>query len=61
MFGWTGTTLRINLSTQKIEKQPLEGKVRLNFLGGRGINSRFLYQEVPPHLDPLTPDNTIML
>ena len=61
MFGWTGTTLRIDLSTQKIENQPLEEKVRLNFLGGRGINSRFLYQEVPPYLDPLTPDNTLIL
>lgn len=61
MFGWTGTILRINLSSQKVEKKPLEEKLRLNFLGGRGINSRFLYQEVPPHIDPLAPDNTIIL
>jgi aldehyde:ferredoxin oxidoreductase len=61
MFGWTGIIIRINLSSQKVEKQPLEENLRLNFLGGRGINSRFLYQEVPPELDPLTPENTIIL
>jgi len=61
MYGWTGTILRINLSSQKAEKQPLEEDLRLNFLGGRGINSKLLYQEVAPHLDPLTPENPIIL
>jgi len=61
MFGWTGTILRIYLSSQKFKKQPLEENMRFNFLGGRGINSRFLYQEVSSQLDPLTPENTIIL
>lgn len=61
MFGWTGTILRINLSLQKVERQPLNEDVRLHFLGGRGINSRLLYQEVPPQLEPFNPDNTIIL
>ena len=61
MYGWTGTVLCINLSSKKFEKQPLKENLRLNFLGGRGINSKLLYQEIPPHLDPLTPENIIIL
>jgi len=54
MFGWRGTVLRINLFSHHCEKGELEEHLRLNFLGGRGINSRLLYQKVPPHLDPLS-------
>lgn len=60
MYGWTGTILRINLSSQKIEKQLTEEKLRLHFLGGRGINSRILYQEVGPQVDPLSPQNIVI-
>jgi len=61
MFGWRGTILRINLFSHCCEKGELEEHLRLNFLGGRGINSRLLYQELSPHLDPLTPDNTLII
>jgi len=60
MFGWTGTILRINLSTRKSEQQPSEEKLRLQFLGGRGINSRILYREVGPSVEPLSPDNMLI-
>ena len=61
MFGWIGTILRINLSAKTCAAQPLEDRVRLHFLGGRGINSSLLYQEVPPRCDALSPDNSIIL
>jgi len=61
MFGWTGTILRIDLSSQKIEKQVSEETLRLQFLGGRGINSRILYQKVGTQIEPLSPENMIIL
>jgi len=60
MFGWTGTILRINLTTRKFVRQASEETLRLHFLGGRGLNSRILYQEVGPHVEPLAPENVII-
>ena len=60
MFGWTGTIIRVNLSLRKFENQSSEGTLRLSFLGGRGVNSRILYQEVAPNIDPLSPENILI-
>ena len=60
MYGWRGTILRIDLSSRKIERQPLEEELRHNFLGGRGINSRILFQEVGSRVDPLSGENVII-
>ena len=60
MYGWAGTILRVNLSTGKIGKEPLSEDLRLNYLGGRGINSRILYNEVKPGIDPLSPENKLI-
>ena len=60
MYGWAGNILRVNLSTGKIEKEPLDKELRLKYLGGRGINSRILYNEVKPGTDPLGPANRLI-
>jgi len=60
MYGWAGTILRVDLSSGKIEKEPLSEELRHNYLGGRGINSRILYDEVKPGIDPLGPENRLI-
>ena len=60
MFGWTGTILRINLTTRRHEKEMYGEELRLHYLGGRGINSRILYQEVGPAIDPLSAGNVLI-
>ena len=60
MYGWMGTILRVDLSSGKIEKEPLSDRLRLNYIGGRGINSRILYDSVGPEVDPLSPENTLI-
>jgi len=57
MYGWAGTILRIDLASGKIEEQPLSETLALGYLGGRGINSRILYDEVAPGVAPLSPEN----
>jgi len=49
-----GNILRIDLSKGKITKEPTAAYSG-DFLGGRGINIKLLYDEVPPGLDPLDP------
>ncbi|MFC1990704.1 aldehyde ferredoxin oxidoreductase family protein [Chloroflexota bacterium] len=55
-----GTVLRVDLASGKIEKEPLSERLRLNYLGGRGINSRILYDSVGTEVDALSPENILV-
>ncbi len=59
-YGYTGKTLRINLSRGKITVHRLEKELMVNFLGGRGFNSKRLFDEIKPGLDPLSPENKLI-
>jgi len=59
-FGWMGIVLRVDLSSRKIVKEPLEKELQLKYCGGRGLNTKFLYDELKPGIDPLGPDNKII-
>jgi len=61
MFGWAGKRLKIYLTEGRIVQEPLSEDLRLNFLGGRGLNSKLLFDELGPEVDPLGPDNISML
>ena len=61
MYGWRGTILRVDLTTEKVTKQPLDESVARKFIGGRGFNSKTLFDEVKPGVDPLGPENILCL
>ena len=50
----------IELSRGKVQKQPLNEEMVKNFVGGRGINSKILFDETTPGIDPLSPNNTLI-
>ncbi|MCZ7381429.1 MAG: aldehyde ferredoxin oxidoreductase family protein [Candidatus Methanoperedens sp.] len=56
----TRITARIDLSKKKILVCRLNKKLETMFLGGRGINSALLYEEVPAGIDPFSPENRII-
>lgn len=60
MYGWQGTILRVDLSRGLISKEPLRKEMGKNYIGGRGINSRILYDEVKPGVDALDPSNRLI-
>lgn len=53
-YGWAGKYLYIDLTSKKIKKIPLSQNLKDNYLGGRGINMKFLYDYLKPGLDPLS-------
>jgi aldehyde:ferredoxin oxidoreductase len=59
MFGWCGTVLDVNLTRQTFEKRALSPDVARNFLGGRGLNAKTLFDRVGPDVDPLAPENIL--
>lgn len=60
MYGWMGTILRVDLSSGKIGREPLSEELAHNYLGGRGINVRILYDEVKPGTDGLDSKNVLI-
>ncbi|GFN23918.1 aldehyde ferredoxin oxidoreductase family protein [Thermanaeromonas sp. C210] len=58
--GYTGNILRVDLNRQKIDKIPLAESLAEKYLGGNGFGIRFLWDEVPPEADPLSPVNLLI-
>ncbi len=58
--GYTGTVLRVNLSTGKVSREALSPEIARDFLGGAGLGIKYLYDEVAPGVDPLGPDNKLI-
>jgi aldehyde:ferredoxin oxidoreductase len=59
--GYTGKILRIDLTKRDVKISKLERDLAAGFLGGRGFNSKGLYDEVPPSTDPLGSDNKLFI
>jgi aldehyde:ferredoxin oxidoreductase len=59
-FGYAGRILRINLTKSKVSIKPTEKRLITEFLGGRGFNSRRLYEEVPRAVTALSCENKLM-
>jgi aldehyde:ferredoxin oxidoreductase len=55
-----GTLLRVNLTNSSIQVEELSGTLTNQFLGGRGLASKILYDEVDAQVDPLSPENKII-
>lgn len=59
-MGWTGQILRVNLSQGSISKEKLDRKLARDYIGGRGLATKILYDELDPTVDPLSPANKII-
>lgn len=60
MFGWAGTILRVNLSEGAIQKEALNRNDAKLYLGGRGLATKIMIDEVDPQVDPLSPENKLI-
>jgi len=54
-----GTILRVDLTNQYHHTESLE-PYAADFIGGRGIGSKILYDELIPGIDPLSPENILI-
>ncbi len=59
--GWKGKTLRVDLGTGKSRVEETRKDLREGYIGGRGMNARLLYEEVPAGADPLGPENKLFI
>lgn len=59
-FGYQGTILRVNLTEKTIKKEELNLDDALKFIGGRGLGTKILMDEVDPKTDALSSENKLI-
>ena len=60
MFGYMGKILRVDLTSGKVSEESLKENDCKMFLGGSGLATKYLFDEVPKGADPLGPDNELI-
>ena len=58
--GVAGKILRVNLTTQSITTDEPDEEFYRTYLGGAGFVAYYLLREVPPGIDPLSPENKLI-
>jgi aldehyde:ferredoxin oxidoreductase len=61
MFGYAGKILRVSLTDEKASEEPLNESTARKFIGGRGLGVKILFDELKRGIDPLGPDNKIVI
>ncbi len=60
-FGFVGKIARIDLSNGKIMKEPIDEKTAKRFGGCVGYAAKILWDELKPGIDPLSPENKLIM
>lgn len=61
MDGYGGQILRVDLSSGKIVREKTDPDLMLETIGGRGLNSRRLFDELKKDIDPLSQENMLLI
>lgn len=60
MNGWMGNILRVDLTNGKFATEDLDLELAKGFIGGRGLASKILFDEIDPQVDSLSPQNKLI-
>lgn len=60
MKGWTEKLLRVNLNNKTIKIEKLNMDNAKLYIGGRGLGEKYLYDEIDPKIDALSPENKLI-
>jgi aldehyde:ferredoxin oxidoreductase len=59
-YAFMGKLLRVNLTRGEVIEEKLHVEWTRKFIGGAGLATRYLYEEVPKGIDPLGPENRLV-
>ncbi len=60
MFGWAGKVLRVNLTNRTCTFEDINEAWAKDYVGGRGLGTKYFIEEVSPEVDPMSPDNKLI-
>ena len=52
--------LRVDLTERTVEREPIPERWLAEYIGGKGLGARYLYDRLDPDTDPLGPDNYLL-
>jgi len=58
--GWKGRLLRVNLTDRTFKTEPIPRQWLEQYIGGRGLGARYLFEEMDPTVDPFSPENKLI-
>ncbi|PLX13277.1 MAG: aldehyde ferredoxin oxidoreductase, partial [Marinilabiliales bacterium] len=58
--GYHNKLLRINLTDHTYKTEEIPEDTLLKYIGGRGLGVKFLFDELPAKVDPLSPENKLL-
>jgi aldehyde:ferredoxin oxidoreductase len=61
MKGWVGKLLRVDLTKGEWKTEELDQNLAVKFIGGRGLGSKILSDEIDPKVDPFSPNNRLIM
>ncbi len=61
MKGWIGKLLRVDLTKGEWKTEELDQNLAVKFIGGRGLGSKILSDEIDPKVDPFSPNNKLIM
>jgi len=59
-MSWAGKILRVDLTAGTVKSEPLNMQWAREYLGSRGLATKYLVEEIDPKVDPLSIDNKII-
>ena len=60
-MAWTRKILRVDLTKGTCKAEPLNMEWAMDYLGSRGLASKYLVEEIDPKIDPLSADNKLIM
>ncbi len=61
MDGWVGKIIRVDLTKGICTVEGLDTGLAKKFIGGRGLATKILFDEIDPKVDPLSPGNKLII
>jgi len=58
--GYHGRVLWVDLTERRVRVEPLDPRLAADYVGGRGLGTRILYDRLEPGTDPLSPDTPLI-
>ena len=55
-----GDLLRIDLTARTVSEETIPPRIVRDYIGGKGIGTHYLLDEVAPEVDPLSPANKLI-
>ena len=59
-MSWAGKILRVNLTAGTVKSEPLNMQWARDYVGSRGLGTKYLVEEIDAKVDPLAPENKII-